>query len=193
MARLSPPKTELWGATLGEKHVAGLRERLSACRQSDDRNLFIAFDFSGINGTSPSYLKRFFAPVFGVGGEEPTMPAVFPVFTNLAPDVREDLEVYLNERSLTVREVSLEVGGVTHCGFVGEPERVAKQTLEALEKFNEASAIDLHGECDGFGIAPTAWNNRLTNLYRLRLATKRREGRTLIYQSALQSQSWAKA
>ncbi len=193
LAELQPSKAELWGATLAARHLSEVLPRVQSGPGDTTGTRFIIFSFLGINGVSPSYLKRFFAPVFGLGPDELEEAEIFPLVANLTQDVREDLSTFLNERGLTVREIELNANGVQHIRFVGDLERVARQTLDALEQFEEASAIELHAAYGEHGIAQTAWNNRLSNLHRIRLATRRKQGRTLIYQSALKSKLWAKA
>jgi hypothetical protein len=193
MGELQPSKVELWGATLAARHLDDLQTVLIRNQEFSDLDCFIVFSFSGINSVSPSYLKRFLVSILegeigaSEGGE------IFPFVADLTVDVRDDLASFLNERGFVVREVAVMSEHVTHVRFVGDLERVAGQTLEALEKLEAASAVELHGIYGHLGIAQTAWNNRLANLHRMRLATRRKQGRSLIYQSTLKSKPWVKA
>lgn len=177
---LSPKKTQLWGATLGKAHAASLESRLQEVNLGDPAIFLL--DFSGIDATSPSYLKQLLTPLLGPKSGERAVALI----SNLSDDVREDLAVFLSQRRWVMREVSASGAKVFPLTFVGELETTALETLCALEEAKEATAADLHQKCPDLKIAQTAWSNRLANLHELLLAVRIKVGRVWIYKSTIE-------
>ena len=182
LKNLAHQKTQLWGAVLGKAHYADLVAELERSAFPSVHRTFV-MDFSDIVTTSPSYLKQLLSPLFNSDSQRPQIPLV----ANLSSDVREDLEVFLNQRGWVLREVEVVGDQARHLSLVGEIEQTALDTLRALEQANEATAADLHQMHKDLRIAQTAWSNRLATLNQLLLAVRDKVGREWIYKPTVET------
>ncbi|UJR86676.1 Hypothetical protein I5071_87770 [Sandaracinus amylolyticus] len=154
----------------------------------------LVLDFAPVRSATASYLKVFWLSVVRAGerwmqaqasvaieGEPPTVD-VYPVLTNLTEDVREEFAVLAKAEGVCAIEARLPRDselGVVHVHGVLEPS--VRETILALSMHGPVSAAALHA-AQGSKLAATAWNNRLNELCRLRLATRRKVGRQMVYE-----------
>lgn len=189
-----------YGATLGQEHSEPLQELLRQrfCEQDDYLRLpteKVIIDFDGIESTSASYLKALLVPLLNY--EEPSMGdwinqpcqgvnyrhGVYPLVTGLDEEVRQELEEVLKFRNLPCLEAIHWTGDcVQQARLLGGIEPILLTTFLMLIRERAASATDLFSRYKSQCITVTGWNNRLADLYRLRLATRTKQGRQWIYE-----------
>src|SRR6478609_1442897 len=79
---------------------------------------------------------------------------------------------------------------ITEGTVVGHLDPALRATLSAVTKRATATAPLLHNEHPNEKITVTAWNNRLNDLYQLRLVRRVRAGRTWEYHSLAKELVW---
>lgn len=182
------PHDLLYGATMGEAHAAPLFARLTTTPPGTP----VIIDFTGIAAVTASYLKTTIirlvdAAVLSTGLDDLPQSLrskaeafdVFPFVAGCSPDVVEEIGTVLESRSLPLLEaVDWAATGVTHARLHGVLERALREALTALMGQESATATAL---ARLGGPNPTAWNNRLAELHRLRLATRERVGKQLVF------------
>lgn len=176
-ANLAPKTDILAGAALGEKHWEQIASVISA-QATDTVTLF---DFRGINAVTPSYLKKTLADLYRSNVIEQSSTRLFPLYTNLSRSTEEDLHHFLVAYELPGLVVQAKGKTLTFLNQIGCIEAAANETLSRLSSLGRGSAADVMGTANGSAIALTAWNNRLAELFRLRLATRVKIGRFWIY------------
>jgi hypothetical protein len=181
MLALEPSKEILRGSILGETHAADFARRVASLNLSGD--LTILLDFGGIEAATASYLKQFFSPLLGRDESERVPCTVFPLATSVSDDLLDDLHSFLNDKGWMVIEVEKSGNGTSFVRLLGSPESATEKTFSLLREARQASAGSLFEASEDKSITQTAWNNRLTNLLKLRLATRRKLGRNWIYQT----------
>lgn len=177
----------LTGATLGEEHRERVAEAvLKSAGESDQ--VITVLDFDGVGVATASYFK---AAVLGLAKENlrslnHSEVAVFPVVHNLSEDVAEELTIVCQSEWFPC----LEVTKYTQKGLLagrlhGEIDGSLKRTLQLLQTFTPGTAASLAEQLPNEKVNPTAWNNRLAELFRLRLATRYKEGRFWKYEPVI--------
>lgn len=182
-----------FGATMGQDHLAPLLPRL---REAGVEPLVVVLNFGGIDAANGSYLKATALWLLRAGaasaaiddGHAREAPAgiealnVFPLATNLSGEVRDDLDTLLRSEQLPLLCGEHSSGVLERVEILGHLDPALKSTLLALSREKRATATDL---CERFpqkpAIKPSAWSNRLSELHRLRLAGREREGRQWFY------------
>lgn len=195
-----PNCVNAYGATLGQEHMEPLQEmiRQRLCGEGGRQVMpteTVLLDFSGIESTSASYLKALVLPLLTYREPTPSEKAgrsdstfdlpqgIFPLVTGLTQEVREELEEVLRARSLPCLEaLDWSQDRVCCAHLLGGMESVLVTTFLLLIREKAASATQLYCKYQGEQITITGWNNRLADLHRLRLATRRKEGRQWIYE-----------
>ena len=161
---------------------------------SADRDvpIFVFMDFRRVRHATASYLKATWLALALSGVEHfdgQTVARVdgapprntYPIVIGLNEEIRHELALVAESAGLVAIEARDESDPIRAVRVHGRLEPVVAQTLRALEKRGEPStAPELHAKSDG-GVAVTAWNNRLNELCRLRLATRSRDGRQVRY------------
>jgi hypothetical protein len=177
----------LTGATLGQKHEELITQSLLADSPKSDQ-LIVILDFNGIEFASASYFK---ATVLTLAKKIVSCPpyseiTFFPILRNLSDEHREELSLACRSERFPSLEVtkfaqkSLAVGRM-----YGEIENTFKRSLQFLQNSAPATAVKLAEQSPDEQINVTAWNNRLAELFRLRLATRFKEGRFWKYQPVI--------
>jgi len=181
------------GATLGQEHVQPLRKQL---QNADDD--IVVLDLSRIESATASYLKATViwliqsAKLAAVDGRESRAPRgahdpvplrIYPLVTGLSADVREELDAVLPGFRLPCLEaLQYSKDRISRASLHGPLDDAGSDTLKVLSQCGSATAASL---CDQFAdrkISATGWNNRLADLYALRLARRRKEGRQWVYE-----------
>lgn len=101
-----------------------------------------------------------------------------PVIANAAPDCRAEMELALRAANLQALFGSLREGALVDV----EPfnlEGTDRVTFDMVSGLGRATAGDLHAL--DRSIKPSAWSNRLAQLYRYRLVRRETAGRQLVY------------
>jgi hypothetical protein len=174
------PKTDvLAGAALGEKHGGEIESAIAA--QSAGRDIIVLLDFREIKAVTSSYLKQTVRRLHGDGNSGASEPRIFPLYCNLSPSPEDDVHHFLLAHHLPGVLVRVKGNTATFERRLGWLEGAAQETLFRLSLINAGSAADVMATQGGSAIALTAWNNRLAELFRLRLATREKRGRHWIY------------
>ncbi|WP_309710881.1 hypothetical protein [Armatimonas sp.] len=165
-------------------------------RHRDQKDpLVVVLDFSGIESLTSSYTKSSIlwllrcgeksvgASVYDDPGDG-SLPVALPIYlilAHLSDEVREEIEVVLRAEQLCCL-VAVETKGesVLTVSILGSLDRTLRTTLRRVEVETETTAAALHAKHDD-DINVTGWNNRLSDLHRLRLLHRRKEGRQWIY------------
>lgn len=197
--RLSPSDAICYGATMGQKLLAPLLDRL---RESPRNEQVVVLDLAGIEVANASFLKATalwlqragaaFADIEDGrkrgqgGGLEPIN--VFPILANAGLEVLEELATILHSEQIGLLVAVLsEDDRILKARRMGHLDPALEETLSALAAERTATASSL---CERYPqkppIKPPAWSNRLAELHRLRLARRDREGRQLRYVSLVE-------
>lgn len=197
------PATHLhaYGATLGEEWLKPLVEELTS--RTDDlaasSGELVLLDFAGIETATASFLKATIIYLLKAGqraavsGETlgtdnvSTVPAlnIYPCVLGLSADVQEELtEVLASQRMVCLEALAWDNTALQKARLRGPIERPLWDTLQHLTVAPDGlTASELHRQHPAESINPTAWNNRLADLYRLRLVRRIRQGRHWLYSS----------
>jgi hypothetical protein len=177
--QLKPSTDVLAGAALGEKHSHQIASIISAQRARADAA--VVLDFRDIQAVTPSYLRQTLLPLYGSGSGEALPSRVLPLYSNLSPSTEDDLHHFLLAHRLPALVVRVKGRTTAFQKRLGWFEATANETLSRLSNIHAGSASDLMATAGGTAVALTAWNNRLAELFRLRLATREKRGRHWIY------------
>lgn len=194
--RLSINQAWCFGATLGQDHLEPLRERLT--KMPIQSAQLVVLDFAGIEVVNASYLKATSLWLLRCGmlqveieegrrnlGAPAILPAlnVCPLVASLSSEVAEEFDTLLRSERLPFLEaVQWERESILKARCWGPLDHALQNALEALSREGTSTATEL---CEKYpqrpSIKPTAWNNRLAELYRLRLVRRDRAGRQWLY------------
>jgi hypothetical protein len=109
---------------------------------------------------------------------------------NLAPDVREEIDGLLCQPSFRLpclEALKVTSAQVSHARLLGHLDRQLRECLARLYEIGgEATTLDLHEQYSGDNVQVTAWNNRLAALHERLLVTRRKDGRSWIYETVTQ-------
>ena len=184
-----------FGATLGDDHRRRLGDVLSSSSAATNPygyGQLVAISFKGMEAVTASYLKALLFPMFpsmatklGTPDHKPLSASnLYPVLSNVPAEIRSEAEVLLQGYPINLLEL-------THAGqraipsahLYGSLDRALLETLRLLLVVGEATAPDLHRREKGPGIAVTAWNNRLNDLFARRLVRRQRDGRQWVFRA----------
>lgn len=194
---LPPPEEDphAFGASMARRHLAPLLQDLCD-RAQDGKTLPIVLDLARMESATASYLKRTWlylhrCALLGLEtasvADDPADPLVplpiHPFVSGLHPEVREEFLLVLDQEHLVCVELVSVQGETLRGRILGKLDSALQETLAALYRHGGASANDLlaEGRSSGKNISVNAWNNRLTDLMRLHLVERRKEGRNWIY------------
>ncbi len=196
--------SELHGSPTASGRITGLQHAaklLSQLRDTEiaEPGLIVRLDFTGVEFATASYLK---SVVLGLtisgrlhaGAVEPLdlramesgafQPLnVFPVIVGANEEVQQELDELFSGRNLPfVLGKAVAKGRFREGKVAGVLDPTALKTLKASTGLAEFTAYDLHERFPKDAVNPTAWNNRLADLYKLRLMQRRRQGKFWKYQ-----------
>ena len=186
------------GSHTGERHAKLILDQIKRGGVSES-GFIVVVDFSGIELATASYVKatvlwlalcgRLYAGALSaveqrsLHGSSVEPLNVFPVVFGANEDVQHEIDEVFARRNLPCLVANSMIGDLIRVGRVlGEIEPAAARTIAALAGFSEATAEDLHEKWPGEGVNITAWNNRLSGLHRIRVARRRKQGKTWKYQ-----------
>jgi hypothetical protein len=177
----------LAGATLGEQHRKLVAEALFA--DPVRAGLVVAvLDFDGIEFATASYLK---AVIFALAKEplknsQNSEISVFPLVRNLSGALAEELSIVCRSERFTCLEITkYDKKGLLAGRVHGEIDNSLKRALQLLRTLSPATAPALAEQAPDEKVNVTAWNNRLAELFRLRLATRFKDGRFWKYEPVI--------
>lgn len=200
-----PTTRHLYGATMGQAHLRGMLIAFARGTSGDGENTLV-LDFTDVESATASYLKATVLWLLEAGrlaaeevrvradaeygsASEPRPLAVFPMVVALNDEIRGEFDELLDRQGRACFEV-VRWGGeqVAAARLHGKLDPSLRWALEALTRERRATAGTLHERyaadphAAARSISANAWNNRLTDLYRMRLASRVKDGRHWIYQ-----------
>lgn len=198
------------GAELGHEHARRVATLLDAATPAGPEGCILGWDCAGLEYCTASCLKAGLVTVAGWGRWETgslTLPEVeamqargyqprevFVVVLNADAEIAEAVDAVFGRRGWPVlltagrttspsqAENSSLSEAFARAHLLGEAEATALRTLDDLRGRRQVTALELHARFSRReSVSATAWNNRLHDLYRLRLARRVRRGKTWIY------------
>ncbi|WP_434387423.1 hypothetical protein [Melittangium boletus] len=183
-----PNQTELFGATKGQEHFAPLLAELRDVSSGE----VVIYDFTGIEHATASYVRATVlrllkasyraaedAGTSATSGMDSDVLDVFPLVAGLSADVAEELQTVLESQGIACFEATKwSAAGVVQGRVRGVLEGVLRDTLVRVAAARQVTASML-AEREPPNV--TGWNNRLAELYRMRLVKRVKDGRQWIY------------
>jgi hypothetical protein len=187
------------GASTGSLHAQKIVSQF-ADLEDDGLGVRVVFDFDGIEIASASYIKasilwlttcgRMHAGIMNPE-ELRTLETthfkplnVFPVVANANSEIQTELqEVFAGRGLACVITTEWSRTEISAGKVLGRLEPTATRTLKALVGMGEFTAYDLQERFPKDSVNTTAWNNRLVELYRLRILRRRKQGKFWKYQT----------
>jgi len=165
----------LRGRPQGRSHFAELCAILSNASAGE----VVFLDFTGVKAVNGSWLNAAIGELFRWASEERNN--VFPVLTHFPVDDLDELELVaqINVQAYPVAEKPETPLHLIR--LIGPLDEALRSTLLAVIERGEATGADLGAEIEEEGIGATAWNNRLKDLFDLRLLNRRKRGRRQLY------------
>lgn len=139
----------------------------------------VFLDFTGILMVNGSWLNAAIAPLFRWSAE--TQNDLFPVLCRYPSDWLDEIELValINKQCYPLaNSTNIPVESLR---LVGPIDESLRDTFFSLTDLKSATGAELARSVPDAGIQPTAWNNRLKELYDMRLLVRRKEGRQQIY------------
>lgn len=186
------------GAVTGKLHADRVAALLGGL-DDDELGSRVLFDFDGIEMVTASYLKAsvLWAMTCGrmhagiIDPEELRQLdathfrplSIFPLVAGANAEVEIELQEVFGGRGLACVVASeWTTKRILSGRVVGKLEPTGAKTLKAIKGLLEFTAYDLQDRFPKEGVNATAWNNRLVELYRLRLLRRRKQGKFWKYQ-----------
>ena len=130
-------------------------------------------DFSEIKFASASYLK---AVVLGLAREEIGLKrgnhfVVFPVIQNISSEIVQELGIVCeSERFPCLEATTVTLDRIVESKLHGKIDKTLARTARTLQRLKRGTASEVSERSPDEGINITAWNNRLAELFRVRIA-----------------------
>lgn len=148
----------------------------------------VYLDFNGVEVATASFLRE--GVIAFRDHARSTLPALYPVIANASPAVTEELEFFLRHRRDALWACELTSSGEPlDPKILGELDEAHQSTFNLVARLKSASAPGLAAQSKE-GIAPTAWNNRLSSLATRGLLIERRSGKTKTFAPVLEIARW---
>jgi len=178
LSELEPRSDVLAGAGIGETH----RDQIvSSIVLAENHDPLVVLDFERVQAVTASYLKPI-VPIFYTIDSIPAGRSPYPLYANLSASAEDDLHHFLVARAWPGIVGDLKRGRIQFKKIIGALQATPNETLRRLSKIGSGTASDLMQSAPRTEVALTAWNNRLAELARLRLAKREKKGRFWIYQ-----------
>jgi hypothetical protein len=182
LSDLQPASDVLAGAAVAEKHRDAIVTAVLTAKEDDP---IVILDFESVEAVTASYLKLVI-PIFYDENVLTKNKVPHPLYAQLSPETEEDLHHFLIARGWPGIVATWKRGKATFKKLIGALEAAPSETFRRLSKVGLGSAVDIMQSAGGTEVALTAWNNRLAELSRLRLARRERRGRFWIYRPTLE-------
>lgn len=192
------------GATAADEHMKELRE--SVASGTLHRGELILLDFKDIAAVNGSYIKGTALWLFLCGQlaalnsdslsmqrhtADPRPCDIFVCVSSLSRDVKIEFQEFLRPRRIPLlfarRFANEKVEAASLLGYL---DSALRATLEAVLKRGKVTAPELHAAFPNEKITITAWNNRLNDLYALRLVQRTKAGRAWEYEPLAKEITW---
>lgn len=173
--KLSTFGPRLQGKSAGRKHFASICGMLNST--SAQESVFV--DFGGVESVNGSWINMAIGPLFRWAAE--SQNDLFPILCSFPDKDFDELELVgqVNQQCYPIApDTSDPIHSIV---VVGPLEESLRGTLELLSSLKHATGAELARQLPAANIQPTAWNNRLKDLYDKRLLRRRKEGRQQIY------------
>ena len=166
----------------------------------------VILDFKGIKGTNGSYIKGTALWLWTCGnlstnGSQALSPPrhradprpydLYPCVTGLAKELEAEFQEFFRPRKLPLllaREMGQEV--LEEAVLLGHLDPALRFTLNAATQKQRVTAPELYKANPNEEVTVTAWNNRLNDLYALRLLRRIRAGRVWQYEPLAKQITW---
>ncbi len=186
------------GALLGTKHFDLAKNKIRDSIESSDE-ISVLLDFDKVEFATPSYLKTMLLSLYNcsrlftqsltyeeakeANSELEPFPLI-PILENASEDVEDAVNEVFGRRGVAIfSAVRIDEGKVASARLLGKLDPAIKDTLQFCSEYGETTAGDLAKNLPAVGIRPSGWSNRLAELHRLRLLSRRKAGRSLVYTS----------
>ena len=181
------------GSPAGERVLREALDRASELPY-DEAGLVVAVDLAKVSLATTSYIKAGLLPLFFSGqryadhvgsgltdtGDVPALN-LYPVFCNVDDEVLDTMNEVFAGRRLPFLAAPLSDGELGNGRVFGFLDEALVRTIRLIHQREQVTALELASEFSKEDIKPTAWNNRLNDLWRLRLLRRIKRGKAWWY------------
>jgi hypothetical protein len=181
------------GSLAGERVLREALERVSKA-SFDEAGAVLAIDLAKVKLATTSYIKAGMLPLFLSGQRysdqasnglvsASSVPAlnIYPVFCNVDDEVLDTMNEVFAGRRLPFLVGDLHDGDLGNGRVFGFLDEALVRTIRLIHLREQVTALELVSEFSEEDIKPTAWNNRLNDLWRLRLLRRIKRGKAWWY------------
>ena len=195
---ITPQEPHLHGATLAQQHSRKIVEQLSGAPTHPS---LVMLNFENATSVTASYLRGTLLWTIlcgqaevekrvSAGGVEPGTIRPIPLFAsvmNCSGEIASDIHDFFSGRGLPILQVlKMSPAGPCSSRLLGQLDPLLFRTLQQVADRPEITAAEL-SQNSREKITINGWSNRLSDLYRLRLLTRRREGKFWKYSAISKS------
>jgi len=173
--RLSKFGNRLQGKTAGRKHYAKICDILAQVRLGT----VVFLDFEDVESVNGSWLEMAIGQLFRWSAE--SQNDFFPVLSHFPERDLDELELVAEKNQQCFPVTANAAEPLCSIVLVGPLDHGLRITLQTLIELGKATGAELARHMPATGIQPTAWNNRLKELYDKRLLLREKQGRRQIY------------
>lgn len=172
---LSKFGTRFQGKTAGRRHYARLCGMLTSAQKDE----VVFLDFDGIDLANGSWLNMAISPLFRWAAE--SQNDFFPIISNFPATDLDELELVaqINQQCYPVTTGTQQP--IKSILIIGPLDDSLRTTLDSLSFLSKATGAELARKNPDQKIQATAWNNRLKELYDMRLLYRQKKGRQQFY------------
>ena len=165
----------LVGRVMGREHYAKGCQLLTRARGGE----VVVFDFFGVEIITGSWFNAMIVPLYHWAGQPQN--DLFPLLTNLQEDWIDDLSLVAewNRQCYLVASGSTE--SPEQAMLVGSLDVAQSECFARVRQEGESTGAGLARMQGEGAVGPTAWNNRLKELYKKRLIKCRKHGKERVY------------
>jgi hypothetical protein len=190
-----PAASKAIGSPAGELLFADASSKIRNA-VADESGLVVVIDFRKVTLATTSYVKAGLLALSLAGKRHgeltgtalddsfgPTPLNIYPVFANLDSEVLDTIQEVYAGRGLPFVSAQLSDDRICDaqiCGFLDE---ALARTMRLIRGREQVTALELAAEFPSEGIKPTGWNNRLNDLWRLRLLRRVKRGKAWWYKT----------
>jgi hypothetical protein len=155
---------------------------LSDVLRQTEKGTLVSLDFSSVETATASWWTAAVLPLYRMSAHD-QMDLYFLIANGLEADWLDDLRLVgqFNNQSFLVTGKKPESASV-----IGSLDESLLRTLQLVQQMKIATGAKLSQQCPEEEIGPTAWNNRLRDLYEQRLLRRLRRGREQLYSPVLE-------
>lgn len=175
LVRLQKIGTRLHGKTAGQAAFARLCEQLYSATPGQ----VVFLDLAGVRLVNGSWLNSAIAPLLSWASDGEN--DLYPVMANFPEEWRDELELVGRANGQCFALVEGCEVPIQRLHLVGTLDDALLTTYRSVASLGEATGAELARLLPEVGIQPTAWNNRLRELYERRLLLRRTQGRQQVY------------